>query len=124
MAAIDWRFDASNEVVVAPPTRDLYRFFDATAQAEYLYDRIAEAIDVDFAEELRFLDVYDRARGAVQEIVDMPDRRLSLLLRICLQNGGRMSQNKRDQFAEVTDAEVEQIETALADVMNRPTLEI
>ena len=67
-------------------TADLYRFFDATAFAEYLYDRIAETIRRDLRDELGFVAVFTRASEAAREIVDMPDRRLSLFVRLVMQN--------------------------------------
>ncbi len=64
---------------------------DATAQAEYLYDRVAETVRQDLKEELGFVAVFDRALAGVRNIVDMPDRRASLFVRLCLQNGGRLA---------------------------------
>ncbi|HLK55482.1 MAG TPA: Fic family protein [Chthonomonadaceae bacterium] len=119
MAAIEWDFVEENALQVQNDTCNLYRFFDATPQAEYLYERVAETIRVDFKEELDFLEVYDAAFTAVREIVDMPDRRASLLVRLCLQNGGRLSQNKRKQFVELTDEEINQIEAAILRVLRQ-----
>ena len=114
LAATDWDFNADHGIVVRNETRDLYRFFDATVQAEYLYDRIAETIREDFKEELEFLAVFDAAFEAVRNIVEMPDRRAALLVRLCLQNGGSLSQNKRKQFPELTEAEIGAMEQALS----------
>ncbi len=117
LPAIEWSFLEDRSIVVENYTRDLYRFFDATPQAEYLYERVEETIGTDFIEELNFLAVYDGAFTALRKIVDMPDRRASLLLRLLLQNGGRLSQNKRSQFAELTNNEVNRIEEAVTEVM-------
>lgn len=43
----------------------------------------------------------------------MPDRRASLLVRPCLQNGGRLSNAKRPQFAELAAEEVAEIERSI-----------
>jgi hypothetical protein len=104
-------------VVVHNPTRDLYRFFDATAQAEYLYERVADTIRVDLKEELDFLKVYDQALAAIREIVDMPDRKASLLVRLLMQNGGRLSRSKRSQFDELSDSELAQMQSAIQRIM-------
>lgn len=117
MPAIEWSFTANSAIVVENDTRDLYRFFDATTQAEYLYERVEQAIEIDFIEELDFLAVYDGAFTALRRIVDMPDRRASLLIRLLLQNGGRLSQNKRPQFEELTNNEVTRIEDAITEIM-------
>ena len=94
-------------------TRDLYRFIDMTAFAEYLHDRVAETVRHDLREELGFIAAFDRAFRAVSEIVDMPDRRTSLLIRLCVQNGGRLSARKRPGFRELSDGEVAAIESAV-----------
>ncbi|MDP2784891.1 MAG: Fic family protein [Sulfurimicrobium sp.] len=87
-----------------------YRFPDLTTQVEYLADTVALSIREDFAEELRFLRGFDAARQSIREIIDMPDRRLDLLLRLLHQNEGRLARAKREQFAEVLDEELEKIE--------------
>ena len=109
-----------NSVHVLNETADLYRFFDATAQAEFLYDCVAETIRNDLKDELDFVTLYDRALRATQEIVDMPDRKASLFVRICLQNEGRLSHSKRPDFAELTDEEVTALEVAVKRVMDSP----
>lgn len=117
LTATEWHLADNQEIVVTNETRDLYRFFDATRQAEYLYERVQETVEVDLKEELDFLAVYETALQTVRRIVDMPDRRASLLVRVCLQNSGRLSQNKRAQFSELTDEEIADIEEAMRRAM-------
>jgi len=117
-SATEWRITADHSMIVENDTRNLYRFFDATVQAEYLYDRIAETIHEDFKDELDFLTMYDAAFDAVRNVVEMPDRRAALLVRMCLQNGGKLSQNKRGQFAELTDQEIAAMEAALEPILH------
>ena len=116
-AAIRWRWTAEQEIVVESDTADLYRYFDATAFAEYLYDRVADTVRRDLKEELGFVAVFDRALDAVREIVDMPDRRASLFVRLCMQNGGRLAAAKRQQFPELEDAEIAAMEVAVQDAV-------
>ena len=52
-----------------------------------------------------------------KEIVDMPDRRASLLVRLIMQNKGRLAKNKRDMFSEITDEEPARIEKGIASVV-------
>ena len=49
----------------------------------------------------------------MREIVDMPNKKLSLFVRLCMQNNGRLAKNRRTAFAELTDAEVEAMEAAV-----------
>jgi hypothetical protein len=88
-------------------------YFDATAQAEYLYRYIEETIHRDLRDEIGFLAIFDTALCVTLNIVDMPNRRAALLLRLILQNRGKFSKGKRTSFAEITDQEVERIETAV-----------
>lgn len=117
LAATDWDFTEDHGVVVKNDTRNLFRFFDATQQAEFLYDRIAETIRENFREELDFLTVYDAAFVAVRNVVEMPDRHASLLVRLCLQNGGRLSRNKRKEIPELTDGEIDRVEAGLEPIL-------
>jgi len=52
-----------------------------------------------------------------KEIVDMPDRRASLLVRLIMQNKGGLAKNKRDMFSEITDEELARIEKSIASVV-------
>lgn len=106
------RWTPSREIEVLNETADLYRYFDATAWAEYLYDRVADTVQRDLREEIDYVNVYDRALAAVTGVIDMPDRRALLFVRHCMQNNGRLSKAKRDSFAELTDAEIAHLEGA------------
>jgi hypothetical protein len=117
LALIRRRWTSAQEIVVENDTADLYRYFDATAFAEYLYDRVAETVRRDLKEELGFVAVFDRAIDGVREMVDMPDRRASLFVRLCMQNAGRLSAARRQQFPELTDAEIAAMEAAVQDAM-------
>ena len=66
------------------------------------YDRLRETIAVDLAEELGFLDLFDRALRGIQQVVDLPDRQARDLARFVLQDDGRLSARKRARFAELT----------------------
>ena len=110
---IKWHFNENRDLIVENDTADLYRYFDATHLAEYLYGRVVDTVENDLKEELGFMAAYDQAMEAVSRIVDMPDKRASLLVQFCMQNGGRLSANKRRQFEELTDDEVARIEDAV-----------
>jgi len=113
MPFINYELDAQRGLNVSNDTARLYRYFDATPQAEYLYQCIEETIRSDLRDEIGFLSVFDAALRAVLDIVDMPNRRASLLIRLILQNKGRLSKGKRDSFSEINDSELAQIEQAV-----------
>lgn len=113
MPYIQYEMDDQQRLTVLNSTARLYRYFDATPQVEYLYDAVAETIRKDLREEIEFLEVFDKAMAKLQKIVDMPQARSSLLVRLVLQNHGRLSGKKRRQFAELSDDEIAQIEEAI-----------
>ena len=114
---IEWRWTSEQEIAVTNDTGELYRYFDATVFAEYFFDRVAETVHRDLKEELGFVAVFDQALTLVREVIDMPDRRASLFVRLCMQNGGRLSAAKRSQFAELTDDEVGRLEAVMQQAM-------
>jgi hypothetical protein len=72
---------------------------------------VAETIERDLPDEVRFLEAYDRFVAGVHHIVDMPTRTVQLLHRFLEQNDGRLSKRGRDdEFAALTDADVTRIE--------------
>jgi hypothetical protein len=43
----------------------------------------------------------------------MPDQRLNLFIRLCLQGNGRLSAAKRGRFSELSDAEIARMEAVV-----------
>lgn len=114
---IEYHLNERGEMTVENETARFYRYWDATAFVEFLYHCVGETIRRDLRDELGFLSVFDRAMKAVAEIVDMPDRRASLLVRLILQNRGELSRKKREsEFPELTDDEISSIESAIKEL--------
>jgi Fic family protein len=117
LMAADWKFGSDGRLLVENDTRSLYQFYDATPQVEFLFERVAETIRVDFRDELEFLKRFDQARRVVREIIDMPNQHADRLIKLIMQNSGTLSKTKRGQFPELTDDEVARIEEGLQKVM-------
>jgi hypothetical protein len=92
----------------------LWRFPDLTRQVHYLMTVMSRAIDA-LPKELGYLRHYDRARAEIRGVVDLPDQRLNSLMKWLDVGGGKLSHNKRKQFAELTDEEIAALEQAYAD---------
>jgi hypothetical protein len=116
---IRYNMDDQQQITVLNETADLYRYFDATAQAEYLFDCIEDTISRDLKRELDFLKFFDAAMKDVMDIVDMPNQRAALLIKLIHQNKGRLSKAKREMFQEVSDQEIAKIETTIRDAAQR-----
>lgn len=113
LARLEYDLDPQGAMTVRGETADYYRYFDATAAAEYLYGVVERTIEHDLAGELDFLARFDAAWRDLREIVDLPDRRLELFLRLCLGNHGKLSARKRALFAELTDEELAGMEAVV-----------
>ena len=61
------------------------------------------------------MKTFDDALRKATDIVDMPDRRAALLVKLILQNKGKLAENRRDQFSELRDEELSAIEAAIRD---------
>jgi hypothetical protein len=104
---IEWEPTKSGNLRVLNDTEDLYRYFDATAHAEFLFHCVRETLERDLPEETRFLEAYDRFGARVQELVDMPTATIDLLFRLLRQNDGRLSARARErEFRALTDDEI------------------
>ena len=118
---IEWDRTVDRQIVVRNDTSDLYRYFDATQCmqcAEYLFDQIEIALTQDIKAELSFVSVLDEATKSVREVVEMPDRKLSLFMRLCMQNRGRIAKRKKKLFDDLTLDEIEAMEAAVRAAMN------
>ena len=95
MTLVEYSLDEEGRMIVHNDTARWYRYIDMTPQAEALFRFIDQTIDTELPHELAFLANYDETKRAIQEIVDMPDRKIDLFIRFCLQNNGRLSARKR-----------------------------
>jgi Fic family protein len=113
---IDWRRTQSGNVEVLNDTAAYYRFFDATAHAEFLYACVEQTIEEDLPAEVAFLEAFDRFSAGVQAIIDMPAESVELLQKFLKQNDGHLSRRARERkFAALTPQEAEQIEQLYRD---------
>jgi hypothetical protein len=113
---IRWEPTVDGNVRVLNETAPWYRYFDATAHAEFLYRCVETTVRIDLPYEVAFLRAHDRFVEEMSDIVDMPSRRIDLLHKFLLQNGGRLSARARDrEFRLLTDDEVARIEALFAE---------
>ncbi|MDY6794174.1 MAG: Fic family protein [Actinomycetota bacterium] len=114
---VEYSLDEDGLMTVYNDTAIWYRYIDMTIQTEALFRFIDQTIETELAGELAFLVNYDTAKKGIQEIVDMPDRRIDLFIRFCLQNNGRLSSRKRaSYFAALSDEEITRMEEVIQSV--------
>lgn len=104
---IEWRPTQQNNVEVVNDTLDLYRFFDATEQAEFLYDCVEHTIEVSLPNEVNYLIKHDAFVDKITNMFDMPDRLIDLLIRFLQQNDGLLSKRAQEkEFSKLTPDEI------------------
>ncbi len=120
MESISYDLTDDGLLQVEGETADLYRHPDLTAMAEGLWRWLKIAIDRELPDQLRFLLGFDAARRGIQEIVDMPDRLITLFITVCRSNHGTLSRRKRERYFEMlTEDEITRMEDAVSQAFDR-----
>ena len=108
---LDWEATKDHNVEVLNDTIDYYRYFDATKQAEFLYDCVNDTIENIIPSEVNYLIKYDEFKQYLEDEFEMPDRMIALLVRLLEQNKGKLSKRfKQKEFDSLTESEVLEIE--------------
>lgn len=114
---IEWRPTEKNNLEILNETIDLYRYFDATKQAEFLFECVEETVNKTLPEEVEYLKKYDLLNGFIKSYIDMPDKLVDLLIRFLTQNNGKLSKRARErEFKKLTDTEIRAIEKKFAEI--------
>jgi len=108
---IEWEETKNHNVEVMNETIDFYRYFDATKQAEFLYNSVEDTIRNIIPEEINYLIKYDEFKRYLDDEFEMPDNTVALLIKFLEQNNGKLSKRAREkEFAALTDDEIKEIE--------------
>lgn len=108
---IEWEPTPDHNIEILNDTIDLYRYYDSTLQAEFLYECVEETINKIIPEEIEYLEKYDRLTNAINSFLNLPDTRVDLLIKYLNQNKGKLSKRKRQKnFDELSEEEISMIE--------------
>ena len=119
MEFIEWKPTSDRNVEVLNDTADLYRYFDCTDAAEFLYDCVERTVEHDLPHEIDYLRRHDEARRRIMDAVEMPDRLADDLLLFIRQNNGSLPKKRRErEFALLKDEEIARVEAAVRDVFD------
>jgi hypothetical protein len=98
-------------VEVLNETADLYRYFDCTDAAEFLYACVARTVEHDLPREIDYLRRHDEATRRIMDTVEMPDRVAENLVMFIRQNKGTLPRKRRErEFKKLRQEEVTLIE--------------
>lgn len=116
---IEWRPTEKNNVEVLNETIDLYRYFDATAQAEFLFACVEETVNKTLPEEVEYLKKHDLFNEFIKNYIDMPDKLVDLLIRFLSKNNGQLSKRARErEFGKLTNTEIHAIEQKYSEIFD------
>lgn len=119
MPFIEWRPTAERNVEVLNDTADLYRYFDCTAAAEFLFACIRRTVEDDLPREIDYLRRHDEALGRIMDAVEMPDRLAESLIMFIRQNKGRLpAMRRKSEFQRLRDDEVTLLERIVNDAFS------
>lgn len=119
MSFIEWRPTLDRNVEVLNDTADLYRYFDYTAAAEFLYGCVRHTVEHDLPREIDYLRRHDEALRRLMDTVEMPDRLAENLIMFIRQNGGSLSKKRwQSEFEALTDGEVVQLESIVREAFD------
>jgi hypothetical protein len=116
---IDWKPSENNNVEILNDTIDYYRYFDATAQAEFLFYCVNDTLVNIIPNEVEYLKKYDAFKQFLDHRYEMPDNMISLLVGFLEQGNGTLSvRARKKEFSALTQKEVEEIETTFKEIFD------
>jgi len=108
---IEWKKTQDNNIEVLNETIDYYRYFDATLQAEFLFECVDYTIKKIIPEEVAYLQHYDAIKNWLDNRFQMSDKMIALLIHFLSQNKGKLSKRALGkEFSKLNDNEVLEIE--------------
>lgn len=118
MQRIKFTASAKGSVTVTNPKQvaAYFRYPDLTLQCAYLASTIQATIREDLSGELLFLERYDELKTELQNLIDMPDRRLNDIIVFLHQNKGVFPSRRKKHFEEITAEEFAQMENIYKEV--------
>ena len=114
---IEWEPTPDHNVRILNETINLYRYYDLTAQAEFMYECVEETINRIIPEEIDYLERYDSLKNSINSFIILPDTRVDLLIKYLIQNNGKLSKRRRQKdFDELTEEDFTLIEEYYSEI--------
>lgn len=112
-----WKPSADKNVEILNNTIDYYRYFDATAQAEFLYDCVHDTMVTIIPAEVDYLRKYDEFKRYIDDTYEMPDNKVALLVLFLEQGEGILSKRAiNKEFSALKESEVKDIESTYNEI--------
>tara|TARA_R110002050_G_scaffold204522_4_gene340189 strand:- start:116517 stop:118061 length:1545 start_codon:yes stop_codon:yes gene_type:complete len=119
---IVWKETEDHNVEVLNKTIDFYRYYDATKQAEFLYDCVEDTLERVIPEEVSYLQNYDIFKRYIDNNFEMPDKMVAILVRFLEQGQGELSKRAlKKEFSALKEEEIKNIETNYKNIFSPVT---
>jgi hypothetical protein len=119
MNFIHWVPTIRGNVEVRNDTADLYRYFDCTEAAEFLYRCVEETIEKDVPHEIDYLKRHDKAMQQLMVTVEMPNRMADNFIMFMRQNDWTLPKTRRrDEFKQLSDQEIETLQAIVREAFD------
>lgn len=116
MDFIDWSARPGGGVEVSDDTADLYRYFDCTREAEFLYNCVQRAVEEDLPREIEHLKRQEVAKRGIMDAVEMSGDMAQRIIFYVRQNNGRLGRRRyRMPFSALKDDEIATLERIVTD---------
>ncbi len=116
MQFIAWRALPNGNVEVTNDTSDLYRYYDCTNEAEFLYDCILQTTESDLPREIDYLKRHDAVVKQIINAFDVPNRTAEDIIMLIRRNGGVFPKKRRKkEFPELTESQTAALEAIVAE---------
>ena len=117
---IEWEVLPDHNVAVLNDTLDYYRYFDATKQAEFLFDCVLDTTQRIIPEEVSYILKYDEFKQFIDNQFEMPVHLVDTMVRFLEQNNGSLSNRAwSKEFAKLKEKEVKEIESTYRAVFEK-----
>lgn len=114
---IKWEETPDHNVEVLNTTLDYYRYYDATKQAEFLYDCVQDTIENIIPQEITYLTNFDEFKSYIDDEFEMPDKMVALLVRFLEHSNGVLLKRAREkEFKSLEETEINQIQTKYLEI--------
>ncbi len=109
----DYRRSDPDPLIIQSPGSRPYRFFDASREVTFLHAMIKTAILHEIPQEIAYLRGYDEAFTQIDAKYNLPKNDISALIRMVKSGDGKLSENRRKQYAHLPAEVLDDIETVI-----------
>ena len=114
---IVWKPTSDKNIEILNNTIDYYRYFDATDQAEFLYDCVQDTVVNIIPAEVNYLRKYDEFKRYIDDKYEMPDDMVALLVGFLEQGAGKLSKRAiSKEFVALKETEIKDIENTYSQI--------